>query len=184
MGNLLVVNLFAGPGAGKSTIAAGVFSLLKMQGVNAELVTEFAKDLTWEERGITLNNQYYVWAKQHHRMWRLKDKVDVMITDSPLLLGLFYSKDKPHCFTKMVLHSFNEFNNINFILIRNKPYNPAGRNQTEDEACQIDGKVSNLLQDNDISYMAMYGDFEGANEIARQTLFKLGKVSRIGFRRY
>lgn len=41
---MLVVNMFGAPGAGKSTGAAYIFSKLKMAGVNAELVTEFAKD--------------------------------------------------------------------------------------------------------------------------------------------
>lgn len=40
----LVVNLFGTPVAGKSTGAAYIFSELKMRGINAELVTGFAKD--------------------------------------------------------------------------------------------------------------------------------------------
>lgn len=44
----LIVNLFGVPGAGKSTGAAYIFSRLKMLGINAELVTEFAKDKVWE----------------------------------------------------------------------------------------------------------------------------------------
>ena len=46
----LCVNLFGGPGIGKSTTAAGVFNLLKLHGIETELITEFAKDLVWEER--------------------------------------------------------------------------------------------------------------------------------------
>ena len=53
----IVVNLFAGPGAGKSTGAAYIFSKLKMAGVDAEYVTEFAKDKTWEENQKVLNCQ-------------------------------------------------------------------------------------------------------------------------------
>ena len=44
----LVVNLFGVPGAGKSTGAAYIFSKLKLVGINAELITEFAKDKVWE----------------------------------------------------------------------------------------------------------------------------------------
>ena len=43
----LVVNLFGAPSAGKSTGAAYIFSKLKMAGYNAELVTEFSKDMCW-----------------------------------------------------------------------------------------------------------------------------------------
>ena len=45
MSKCIVINLFGVPSAGKSTGAAYIFSRLKMAGVNAELVTEFAKDL-------------------------------------------------------------------------------------------------------------------------------------------
>lgn len=52
----IVVSLYAGPGAGKSTLAAYTFSKLKMLGVNCELVTEFAKDKVWEKNNTALDN--------------------------------------------------------------------------------------------------------------------------------
>lgn len=48
MKNTLIVNLYGGPGTGKSTGAAYIFSKLKMDGIDAEYVTEFAKDKVWE----------------------------------------------------------------------------------------------------------------------------------------
>ena len=64
---MLVVNLFGVPGAGKSTGAAYVFSKLKMKGINAELVTEFAKDIVpsqqkWTQKSFKKRNesQYFV----------------------------------------------------------------------------------------------------------------------------
>ena len=56
----IIVNLFGAPGAGKSTGAAYIFSKIKMAGVNAELVTEFAKDKVWEESKEVFNNQIYI----------------------------------------------------------------------------------------------------------------------------
>ena len=50
-----VINLFGAAGSGKSTAASYIFSQLKMRGIECELVQEFAKDLTWEERKIALN---------------------------------------------------------------------------------------------------------------------------------
>lgn len=58
-----VINLFGGPGCGKSTGAAYIFSLLKMKGMNVELVTEFAKDKTWEHNSKALTCQPYVFGK-------------------------------------------------------------------------------------------------------------------------
>ena len=49
-------SLFGAPGAGKSTGAAYIFSQLKMAGINAELVTEFAKDKVWEESKAVFQN--------------------------------------------------------------------------------------------------------------------------------
>lgn len=79
----LVVNLFGTPGAGKSTGAAYIFSELKMRGINAELVTEFAKDKVWENNDEVFKNQAYIFGKQSYKMSRCRDKVDVIITDSP-----------------------------------------------------------------------------------------------------
>ena len=78
---MLVVNLFGAPGAGKSTGAAYIFSRLKLAGINAELVTEFAKDKVWEESKAVFQNQAYIFGKQYFRISRVQDKVDVVITD-------------------------------------------------------------------------------------------------------
>ena len=48
--NNRVVNLFAGPGSGKSTTASGLFHLLKLDNKKTELVTEYAKDAIYEQR--------------------------------------------------------------------------------------------------------------------------------------
>ena len=82
---MILVNLFGSPGTGKSTGAAYIFSQLKMRGINAELVTEFAKDKVWEESKAVFNNQAYIFGKQYFRISRCADKVDVVITDSPRL---------------------------------------------------------------------------------------------------
>ena len=85
-----VINLYCGPGGGKSTGAAKLFAHLKQQDKNVELVTEFAKQLTWQNRQVDLSNQIYVFAKQHSKLFHLEDEVDVVVTDSPLLLSLIY----------------------------------------------------------------------------------------------
>ena len=158
----IIVNLFSGPGAGKSTTAAGLFHKLKINGINCELVTEFAKHITWKEDFNTLKNQIYVFAKQHDRMFHLKDKVDVIITDSPIIMGLSYCNWDliPRSFEQLVVDEFNRTDavNINYFINRVKEYNPSGRSQTEEEAKEKDMEIKTLLNKYDVSFQTIDGD--------------------------
>lgn len=149
---MIVVNLFAGPGSGKSTTCAGLFHKLKLAGVNCEMALEYAKDKVWEESYKILDDQIYVFGKQLHRIFRLKDKVDVVITDSPLPLSIYYDKSANPYFADLVMNQFNEFNNINYFIVRDDTYNPKGRMQTEQEAKEIDSVVSLILGHYNIKY--------------------------------
>lgn len=170
---MIVVNFFSGPGSGKSTTAAGVFSLLKLHGINCEYVPEFAKDLTWENRYKTLENQIYIFAKQQHRIWRLVGEVDVVITDAPLIQGLVYV-DENTALTQIVMEQANEFDNLNFFLTRVKVYQPKGRAQTLEEAIELDSKIIALLLSNKIKYRDLHGNRDAINVATQVVLNKLG----------
>lgn len=168
----IVVNLFAGPGAGKSTAAAYIFSQLKMKGINCELITEFAKDKTWEKNYSALRCQEYVFGKQSYKMDRCRDQVDVIITDSPLPLGIFYNQNPVlgRHYESLVMDVFNTYDNLNFFINRKKPYNPIGRNQTEEEAKEIDERIKTFCQQHDISYLIKDGTELGYIDIVNITL--------------
>ena len=164
-----VVNLFAGPGSGKSTLAAMVFSKLKILGKDCELITEFAKKLTWHKRFNSLACQPYVFGKQLHEIYNVYGQVDYIITDSPILLSAMYTSDRwPKSFIQSILDIFSSFNNVNFFIKRAKKYNPNGRNQTEDEARKIDDKLMDYLLNNHIEFDILPGVEESANEIVRR----------------
>lgn len=57
------------------------------------MVTEFAKDKVWENNEEVFNNQAYIFGKQSFKISRCANKVDVVITDSPLPLSVFYNND-------------------------------------------------------------------------------------------
>ncbi len=177
---MIVVNFLAGPGSGKSTTAAGVFALLKLHGVNCEYVPEFAKDLTWENRHKTLDNQIYIFAKQQHRLWRMQGEVDVVITDAPLIQGLVYTDENP-ALTQLVIQQVNEFDNINFFLTRVKVYKPKGRTQTMEEAIEMDNKIIELLLSNGIKFRDIHGNKEAINTATQVVLSKLGVIG-MGFK--
>lgn len=171
----IVVNLFGGPGSGKSTGAAYIFAQLKMRKVNCELITEYAKDKTWEGNAMALGCQEYILGKQSFRMTRCADKVDVIITDSPLPIGLFYNTDPvlDESFTEVVLKLFNKYHNMNYDLIRAKPYNPIGRNQTQEEADEIGDKIPFFLDDHGIEYVTGIGSEEFYESIIADVLSEL-----------
>ena len=149
-----VINLFGQPSAGKSTTAAGVFHELKKRGINCELVTEYAKDMVWKDMpSHAFKDQIYITAKQNHRQERLRGKVDYVITDSPLLLGLIYMpEDYYEGYEELVWSIFHSYNNLNFFLERKKEYNPVGRNQTEEESNKIGAQTKEFLQKNDLPF--------------------------------
>lgn len=175
---MIVVNLFGVPSAGKSTGAAYIFSKIKMAGINAELITEFAKDKVWEENSEVFkpDNQCYLFGKQFYRMSRCRDKVDVIVTDSPLPLSIFYNKSKVlgENFNKIIMSCFNSFDNISYLLLRDKPYNPKGRLQTEAESDALKEPLVNLLQNRNIKYKTVKGNIREYDKIADYVIQKLG----------
>lgn len=162
-----VINLFGSPGSGKSTTAAGLFSYMKLRRKRVELVTEFAKDLTYEENFISLSNQFAVSGEQDHRLRRLIGHVDYVITDSPLLLGMFYASGvfKNEWFTNCLLGAFNSYDNVNFFVKRVKPYVMLGRTQSEDEANVISQQMLDLFAQHNIPYYVVDGDENAAEKI-------------------
>lgn len=145
MKEALVINLFGGPGCGKSTTMARLFADLKTRGYNVEMVSEFAKDLVYEQRQETMKDELYIFAKQHHRLFRVIDKVDIVITDRPILLTNIYASlylpddEFRSDLKRLVRTTFNNFNNLNIMLNREGiEYKTEGRLQDLEQSKEID----------------------------------------------
>ena len=180
MGNIvetLVINLYGGPGVGKSTCCAGVFAELKWNGINCEMAREYAKDIVWEGSLRKLENQIHVFGEQQHRLHRLVGKVDVVLTDSPLLLSLIYGMRMPAAFKGLVLDTYNSFNNYDIYLEREKPYQQAGRIQDETRAREIDDIVYHMLNANGIEFVTHTANRLGVNNIAYKIMTMLDQES-------
>lgn len=159
-----VINFYGGPSAGKSTMAAQLFGHMKALRLNVEYVPEFAKQLTWRKANC-LDDQLYVLGVQNHELYTLKDQVDYIITDSPLLMALHYvsigfSKFKGddekllrNVFEEMVLAIYCQYDNVNFYVERgNRKFVQAGRNQDEVTAKQYDDDIHKVLVDNWVKF--------------------------------
>jgi nicotinamide riboside kinase len=165
-----VINLLGGPGTGKSTTCAGLFSIMKLEGYSVEMVPEFAKDLTWSERKLCLKDQFYVTANQNYAFERLRGKVDYVVTDTSLLLGLIYDQGRYRNFKPFLKEVYNSYDNINFFLRRKKKYDPTGRNQTEDEAKNLDLLILRMLSAENIPFVEINADLD-----APETIFNIIK---------
>lgn len=157
----LVVNLFGGPGVGKSTTAAWLFSKLKEEKTNCELVREYVKDWAWEERKISPLNQLHFLGEQSYRESLLYGRVDVVITDSPIMLCSFYQQhytDQDYLLNPALdfmrhANSTHDVSYLNIVLKRTKPYFAKGRYETEEQAKNIDVELVKWFNKNNITYV-------------------------------
>lgn len=160
--NTVIVNAFGGPGVGKTTCCWEIASELKKRGILTEYVPEYAKELVYEERFDILNdsmaNQKVILAEQKKRLDRLIGKVQVVVTDSPLLLSISYANDATEEFKKDILNKFSSYNNFNVIVLRDKKqqYEQSGRKQTLNESILKDKEIRKLLDDNNFIYGTYY----------------------------
>ena len=152
-----------------------------MHGINAELVTEFAKDKVWENNTEVFKNQAYLFGKQSYRISRCKDKVDVIVTDSPLPLSIFYNNDPSltENFNKSVMDVFNSYNNLNYLLLRTKPYNPIGRHQSEEESDALKEPMVKMLKDRNIQYKEVDGDIHCYDQIVEDVVNIMKKQQEV-----
>lgn len=171
----VVINLLGGSGLGKSTTAALLFGELKLAEQDVELVQEYAKEWAWEGRRILSEHQDHIADEQHKREARLYGKVEFIITDSPLILGpvyqKFYSGADPIYSKIETLMNTAQQNGIvykNFLLTRNKPFNPKGRFETEDQAKQVDAFLRAYLIEKNIPFIEISStDRDRVSEILR-----------------
>jgi len=144
-----VINLYGGPGSGKSTTAAGLFYKMKLKHMKVELVTEYAKDLVYSNRlDDMLDQQEYIFAKQNAKLHRLRDHVDYVITDSPLLLSVVYAQAGWQCykpFCDLVRCTYSTYDNINAYLKRPEEFQQYGRAHDKDQSIELDNSIHDML---------------------------------------
>lgn len=137
-----------GPGVGKSTIASDLFSILKRRHLNVEKVDEFAKQLVYEKSFDLLKNQIYIFGQQHRLFYTLRNDVDLVVTDAPLLAnviyGDYYTGEDP-LFNDLVVREMMKFEHQIFVIQRQTVYQEVGRYQKEDEAKLIDDAIIHTL---------------------------------------
>jgi len=169
----IVINIYGGPGTGKSVTAAMLYSVLATSsryGV-VEHVTEYAKQLVWRikrnpEIIKKLKDQEHVSNEQTERVVSVCGQADFIITDSPIRMGLVYqlynNKDKKeeqyNKIENMMITAEKEYEEVNIFLRRstNEKFQKEGRIHSEEESLDLDKRIENHLVENHIPYVEIY----------------------------
>jgi len=151
-----IINVYGGPGAGKSTSAAYLYYLLKVAGKNVELVREYVKDWAWEGRAFGAYDEIYFLGKQVRHESMLFGKVDYIVTDAPVYMTAYYASiycsktladgvlGEAKAFYQQVVDDGHQ--HIHVMLNRIRPYAQEGRYQNESQAHAVDDGVGNMLR--------------------------------------
>lgn len=135
------INLYGGPGSGKSTTAAWLFAKLKLAGCSVEHVGEYVKSWAYARREVKEFDQIYLLGKQMQYEYRfLTHGVQHIVTDSPVFNNYYYAPEpiRGHILSIVNLYEMR-YPGLNIFLDRkDKPYVQEGRYQTEGQAKQVD----------------------------------------------
>ena len=173
-----IINIFGGPGIGKSSIAAGITYKLKKNHISCDQPYEFPKLLAWDDNHSAIQDQLYVLANQHRGIVKSYGKVDYIVLDSPILLSLTYrnyykgteypSSLYGESFDKMVLDTFNQYDNINIVLDRaDGVHNNDERYQNLEESKDLDIVIENTLIKNNIPFYKIKVDDDTVDNIMK-----------------
>lgn len=166
----LVINLFGGPGVGKSTMASRIFSALKELDVEAAAPEEHAKTAIWTGQSWLLRHQTIMLGKTLETVLTLRDKVDVIVIDSPILLcSVYAAPDEPDAFHALCVESHKRFDRVNIMIEREDGarYTRRGREQDLDGAIAMDRRIRERLQSADEDWTTISRDKTNARRIAR-----------------
>lgn len=160
--NTIVINAFAGPGAGKTTSCLEVAEKLKKQGFVTEYVQEYAKELVYDNNLTMLDghyeHQFAILNEQMKRINRLYGKVDFIVTDSPILLNNTYLNEDKNTevyssYSDSVNKLYGLYNNFNYFVERDtSAFEKEGRIHNLEQSIAIDNELKNMLHDNKIDF--------------------------------
>jgi molybdopterin-guanine dinucleotide biosynthesis protein len=153
--NKLVCNILGAPASGKTTIATSLFSQLKRKAINVGLVVEYATLAVMEQNQRALEDQLYVWSTQQHHIFCASTHYDVVVTDSPILLGHIYNVEASSALQTVILETHHQYENLNIFveLDTTRPYNMTGRIHSLTEAMVINQQIIDLLTQHGIPFL-------------------------------
>ncbi len=132
---------------------------MKAKGYNVEMAREWVKLWAYEGRSMLYTDQVIVFGNQVREETAFYNKVDILITDSPLILSPFYEKANYGSTTllpaaKAIMSNAQKYGVTywNLLLKRQFPYKTEGRFQSESAAKALDTEMIKFLKTNKLPY--------------------------------
>jgi nicotinamide riboside kinase len=145
------ISFFGGPNCSKSTLAMRLTADLKARRVEAEHCQEYVKAWSFIGTSIRGYDQFYILAKQMHREdIILRASASIVVTDSPVLLGVCYAKRNglkiwPHLMNVGLMFE-KEYPSLNFFVDRKDlPYSQIGRYEDKEQAKAMDAVIMDAM---------------------------------------
>jgi len=150
------VSFFGGPNCSKSTLAMRLTADLKSMRIEAEFAEEMVKSWAFVGTPIRGFDQFYILAKQMHREdIILRDSGSLVVTDSPVLLGICYAKRNkmsiwPHLM-RVGLAFESDYPSLNiFVERKDLRYSTIGRFENYDQAKHMDELIKETMAEHGV----------------------------------
>lgn len=174
----LCVNLYGGPGTGKSVQQALIFARLKIWGVDAMMSMEAAKRYVYNG-SVEIKTQEGLFGDQLRELELLNGKCEVIVCEAPLLFNIIYDRVNGNInnidFHRQVSNKYKQFDNMDFLFTRTHKYQREGRYQDEQGAIEVDKIIIDVLKENAVTPIEIAPYEESAITIARKIMEHLGK---------
>ena len=162
--NPLVVNITGRPGPEKSVAASYLYSVLEMDGIKCELLSNRQKNKVYEDVALLDVDPLYAIAKQNHILSRAVDFADVVICDEPLFTYAS-SPTNYEGFDSFCINLFNSYNNLTFYINSTKEYDEDRMMPSEEKSENIGHEILNIIEKFDIPFYTVDANLDGYTEM-------------------
>lgn len=151
-----LINLFAGPGAGKGKAARKIVEALKEKGIAAAYASSPQKEMLKKhpkQLDGTIKTQKKLYGLQKQKIKKEAELSKVIVTDSPLTVYPLYVKKPDKGFSKEVIQDFRKDQNFNIYLERGSEYQRGDRKENLQQSEDFDLSIWQMLKHFRIPFM-------------------------------
>lgn len=155
---MLRINLLGGPNSSKTTTAAHLFSYFKSRSFKIEYVNEFIKEWAYLKREPKSFDPIFILSNQLHKEdFFFQYGIEYIVTDSPLMLQVFYAYKSGFNLANEMLKIAMEFDkaypSINIFLDgKNVEFQDVGRFHNQEESVLLNKEIEEFLTYHKVKY--------------------------------